>query len=122
MTYNEEYVASMALTNVLTGLHILTTLDCVNNSVYLNAHVVLIENSIGAIANSLTDADDGNIGSSIVEIARHLVDNSGKSRSDSEGIRSNAIDAITKLQGRMMSEEFKSRESQNQEHGNNSKN
>lgn len=112
MTYNEEYVASMALTNILTSLHVLTALDCVNNSVYLSAHVVLIENSIGALANSLTDAEDGKIGSSIVEIARKLVYKSSETRSDSEGINSNALDAISRLQSRMMGEEIKNRESQ----------
>lgn len=111
MTYNEEYVAAMALTNILTSLHILTTLDCVNNSVYLNAHAVLIENNIGALADSLTDVADRKIGSSIIEMARQLVINSSKHESDSEGIRRSAIDAIDTLQRKVMSAEFKCRES-----------
>lgn len=113
MTYNEEHVAAMALSNILTSLHVLTTLDCINDSVYLNAHIVLIENSIGALADNLTNAEDGAMGSNIVEMANVIVKKSGQCSSDKEVIRQNAIEAITRLQGKMMSEEYKQRESQN---------
>lgn len=108
MTYNEEYVAVMALTNILTGLHVLATLDCINNSVLLNAHTVLIENSIVTIAAELTDPESttGGIGSNILLAAQQLVENCNKYKSKDEAIKQTAIDALRKLAGKLQLEEI----------------
>ena len=114
MTYNEEHVAAMALTNILTSLSILTTLNCVNKSVYLSAHIVLIENSIGSLAYNLTDSEDGGIGSNMVRTAQKLVENVASWDTDSETIRGNALRSLNALNGKLITEEFKTKQ-ENQE-------
>ena len=97
---------------VLTGLHVLSTIDSIGESVYLNAHRILIENSIGAIADRLTDAEDGAMGSNIIDMARVIVEKCSGYTSDPEGIKENAIDAVARLKTKIMVAELKFKESE----------
>ena len=104
--YNEQHVAVMALTNILTGIEVLTSLECVFNSAFLTAHTKLIENSIGTLADNLTDSTDGCIGSNLINVATNLIASVDKYDSDSDAIKKNAFAALDRLRGKLAHEEY----------------